>query len=316
MLGFSRRSPLRSEALNLAQAIEETVRFLRPTIDPRIEIQVSTRDPGCLVKADPSMVNQALMNLVLNARDAMPEGGKLYLETAPFRPDDDYLRLHLEARAGEYVRLRVRDTGVGMVADVRQRIFEPFFSTKEVGKGTGLGLAMVFGIAKQHEGWIVCESAPGAGSTFDLFLPRCQSAVVPKSAQTSVPAGSGQETILLVDDERMIRHLASMVLRRLGYHVFQAENGLEALDIYRQNLGRIDLVLLDSTMPRLCGRDTARAMIELDPNVRVLFSSGYSNDHHDLGDIPQVVGFIQKPYRVDELGAKVREIFDRVAKKP
>lgn len=314
LLGFSRRTMLRSQALNLNQAIDETVRFLRRTIDPRIEVITVTPPDLGLVVADPGMMNQVLMNLALNARDAMPQGGRLYLETTNFVPDDDYLRLHLEARPGQYVRLRVRDTGAGMSPEVRQRIFEPFFTTKDVGKGTGLGLAMVFGIVKQHHGWIECHSEVGLGTTFDIFLPR-HLGEAPSDKTVLPPAvPKGHETILLIDDEAMIRDLATLILRRLGYDVLQAEDGLQAVETFRAVGGKIDLVILDGTMPRLSGRDTLHELVRLDPAVRVLFSSGYSTDHHELAGIPQIVGYIQKPFRAEELGLKVREILDKARK--
>ncbi len=309
LLGFSRRTMLRAEALDLNQAVEDTVGMLRRTIDPRIEIVLHLWPRLARIKADAGMVHQIVMNLALNARDAMPQGGTLLIETRVFQPDDAYLRRHVEARAGAFARLRVRDTGEGMTPEVRQRIFEPFFTTKEVGKGTGLGLAMIFGIVKQHHGWIVFDSAPHQGTTFDVFLPLFQG---DPAAPVSTPAAyrGGDETILIVDDDLMIRNLASMILRRFGYDVVLAQDGLDALAKLRQPGLTIDLVILDGTMPRLSGRDTLREMIDVNPHIRVLFSSGYSNDYHDLSGFQQIVGFIQKPYRVDDLANKVRVLLD------
>ncbi|MCI0742548.1 MAG: ATP-binding protein, partial [Gemmataceae bacterium] len=309
LLGFSRRTMLRAEALDLNQAVEDTVRMLRRTIDPRIEFVLHLWPRLGRIKADAGMVHQVVMNLVLNARDAMPEGGTLTIDTGHFQPDEEYLRRHVEARTGTFARLRVRDTGDGMTPEIRQRIFEPFFTTKEVGKGTGLGLAMIFGIVKQHHGWIVCDSAPGQGTTFDIFWPQFQGDPA-GPAVTPTANLDGNETILIVDDDPMIRNLASMILRRFGYQVVLAEDGLDALAKLRQPDLTIDLVILDGTMPRLSGRDTLREMIDINPQVRVLFSSGYSNDYHDLSGFPQIVGFIQKPYRVDDLANKVRFLLD------
>lgn len=310
LLGFSRRSTLRVQPLNLNQAIDETTRLLRRTIDPRIEVVTVTPAALWHIQADPGMINQVLMNLAINARDAMPQGGHLILEAAHFEPDEEYLRLHLEARTGQFVRLRVRDTGAGMSAEVRQRIFEPFFTTKEVGKGTGLGLAMVFGIVKQHHGWVVCESTPGLGTTFDVFLPRLEGDTAPGQSDFAMPAPVGHETILLVDDENLIRNVATTILQRLGYRTLEAKDGLQALQIYKENPRRIDLVLLDGTMPQLSGRDTLRELIRINQDVRVLFSSGYTTNYHDLAGFRQIVGYIQKPYRAEQLASKVREVLD------
>jgi CheY-like chemotaxis protein len=290
------------------------VRILRRTIDPRIRVEVRLRPDLWTVKADSAQVNQVLMNLCLNARDAMTEGGRLLLETDHFAPDEEYLRLHLEARPGEYVRLRVRDTGYGIPPEIKPRIFEPFFTTKETGQGTGLGLAMVFGIVKQHRGWIDCESVVHEGTTFDIYLPR--SAPQEAGARRAIPvapraAPAGKETILLVDDEPMIRQLGTTILERHGYEVLLASDGLEALEVYQRHRGQIDLVILDLTMPRLSGRDTCKRLVEMDPAVRVLFSSGYSAEHVGTADFSQVLGFLNKPYRAEELTDKLRASLDQ-----
>ncbi len=311
LLGFSRRTMLRPQPLNLNQAVEETVRFLRRTLDPRLQLDLRLADDLGLVLADPGQINQVLMNLALNARDAMPQGGQLIFETTHFTPDADYRRLNLEARPGEFVRLSVRDTGTGMSAEIRQRIFEPFFTTKETGKGTGLGLAMVFGIIEQHQGWITCDSSPGQGTRFDLFLPRLLQAPIPAPLYAAPVLVTGQGTILLVDDEPLVRNLGKRILESCGYTVRAAEDGAQALEVYREQKDHIDLIILDGTMPQLSGRDTLLRLRELNPRVRVLFSSGYAAEHHQLADIPQVVAYLNKPYRMDELAAKVRDILEK-----
>jgi CheY-like chemotaxis protein len=319
LLGFSRRAMLRAEPINLNHCVEETVRILRHTIDPRIRVEVKLRPDLGTVKADSAQVNQVLMNLCLNARDAMAEGGRLLLQTDHFVPDEEYLRMHLEARPGEYVRLRVRDSGYGIPPEIKPRIFEPFFTTKETGQGTGLGLAMVFGIVKQHRGWIDCESVVHEGTAFDIYLPRSarQEAGVPRAAPAApraVPAG--KETVLLVDDEPMIRQLGTTILERHGYAVLLASDGLEALEVYQQHCGKIDLVILDLTMPRLSGRDTFKRLVEMDPGVRVLFSSGYSAEHVATAEFSQVLGFLNKPYRAEELADKLRASLDQARGRP
>ncbi len=314
LLGFSRRTMLRAEPFDLSHGIDEAIRFLGRTFDPRIHMEVHGAGDLWPVKADPSQINQVLVNLALNARDAMPEGGTLAFETANFTPDDDFLRAHLEARPGEFVRLSVRDTGHGMLPEIRQRIFEPFFTTKEPGKGSGLGLAMVFGIVTQHRGWIECDSTSGRGTRFDVYLPRLEQPQTPAAAADAAPPipVAGHETILVVDDEPLIRNIAQHLLADCGYQVLFAEDGKRGVDIYRNYPTRIDLVILDGTMPKLSGRDALTQLIHIDPKVRILFSSGYSAEHHQLSEFPQVVGFLNKPYRADDLAKKVREILDKV----
>src|SRR5262245_24280513 len=300
LLGFSRRTLLKPRRLNVNATAEETVRLLRRTIDPRIVIDVQA-DPGLWpVQADPGQMSQVLMNLCLNARDAMPQGGRLTLRTENVVLDEAYARLHLEARAGEYVRLRVADTGHGIPPEVLPRIFEPFFTTKGPGRGTGLGLAMVFGIVKQHRGWLDCDTAPGRGTRFDVYLPRSAAAEQAAAAEAAPaapqPAG-GSETVLLVDDEPLLRGLGRAILERHGYHVVLAEDGEQAVKVYEQRRGRIDLVLLDLTMPRMSGREAFARLLEVDPGVRVLFASGYSAEQVNAAGHPRALGFVAKPYR-------------------
>ena len=310
LLGFSRRTLLRIAPLDLNHLVEETIRILRRTIDPRIQMDATLPAGLGNARGDAGQVSQILMNLAINARDAMPQGGRLHFSTSRFSPNAAYLASHVEARTGEFIRLRVEDTGTGMAPEVRERIFEPFFTTKEVGKGTGLGLAMVFGILQQHEGWVTCASEPGRGTTFDIFLPR-EPQTLPEPPPDNPALIKGHETILLVDDEALIRNLGALALRRHGFQVMLAEHGLHALDIYRQHGHKIDLVILDGTMPQFSGRDTLLEMTKINPSVKVLFSSGYAAEHHRLADQPHVVGYLAKPYQVEDLAAKVRETLDQ-----
>ena len=265
-----------------------------------------------MVQADPGQINQVLMNLCLNARDAMSEGGQLLLETSNVTLDEDAVRLRLEACTGDFVRLRVRDTGRGISADIMPRIFEPFFTTKAPGKGTGLGLAMVFGIVKQHQGWIDCASVVNDGARFDIYLPRCQPEA---TARTAVPPSlcpqHGTETILLADDEPMIRNLGRTILQSYGYQVHLAEDGLKAVEIYQREKAHIDLVILDLTMPQLSGRDAFRQLLQIDPEVRVLFASGYSAEHVSDLERERILGFVAKPYRPEDLAFTVRSVLDQ-----
>jgi CheY-like chemotaxis protein len=257
-------------------------------------------------------MSQVLMNLCLNARDAMPSGGRLVVQTDNVEVDERHRRGHLEARTGSFIRMRVEDTGHGIPPELRARIFEPFFTTKEPGKGTGLGLAMVFGIVKQHQGWVECESEPGQGARFDIYLPRSPAAgrhAATAAARTKPSRGS--ETILLVDDELSLRNLGRAILERYGYQVLLAENGIQALEIYRDSGDQIDLVILDLTMPRLSGVDTLRQLMDMDPDIRVILASGYSAEHVLTSKDDRTLGFISKPYCADELANAVRAALDR-----
>ncbi len=315
LLGFSRKSPFRPRPIDLNASVRESVDLLRRTVDPRIIIETSEQPDLWLVEADRGQINQILLNLCLNARDAMENGGCLSVSTANLVIGAEYCRSQPEARPGEFVRLRVADTGVGMDQATLSRIFEPFFTTKQVGKGTGLGLSMVYGIVKQHGGWITVESQPGCGSVFSVFLPSS-----PKSAEADAPLVTaldtkGSETVLLVDDEEMIRSLATGILERRGYRVLQAQDGEEALEVVRQNLAaqpgiRIDIVLLDMTMPRKSGRDTLAALHEVAPEIPVVLASGYSADgNEDLAALG-ARAFIQKPYRPEDLLRTLRAVLD------
>jgi PAS domain S-box-containing protein len=317
LLGFSRQTVLRLEPLNLNSSVQEVVSMLRRTIDPRVTIEVHpTADPWW-VQGDAGQMNQVLVNLCLNARDAMADGGRLTLETANVRLDEELVRTQLEARAGEFVRLRVGDTGCGIPDEVRTRIFEPFFTTKGPGKGTGLGLAMVYGIIQQHQGWIECLSEVGKGTYFDIYIPRYRvEGARPDRAAPVSTTPRGNETVLLVDDEAVIRNVGRAILQRQGYHVLLAEDGLEALELFRRERGRINLVVLDLTMPRLSGLDTLRQLVQLDPEIAVLLSSGYSAEQLPEIGTDGVRGFVNKPYRPQDLIAAVRSALDRTKERP
>jgi PAS domain S-box-containing protein len=325
LLGFSRRAVLRTEPTSANQTVEEVVALVGRTIDPRIRLEVRKAPDLWLVRADPGQMSQVLMNLCLNARDALlplleggtaplaPSGGRpactVLLETANVALDEGGLREHPEGRAGEFVRLRVCDTGTGIAPDVLPRIFEPFFTTKEQGKGTGLGLAMVFGIVQQHHGWVECSSAVGRGTCLDIYLPRDAGAVEAAAAEAPPELAEGCETVLVVDDEPLLRDLARAILEGQGYKVLLAGDGVEAVETYRRE--RSDLVVLDLTMPRLSGREALRHLREIDPEVRVLFASGYTAEHLRDEEHRQVLGFVKKPYRPEDLAYAVRTALDR-----
>jgi PAS domain S-box-containing protein len=312
LLGFSRKTVLRPQPANLHTCIEETVRILRRTIDPRISVEMNSPTDLWTVLADPGQMNQVLMNLCLNARDAMPEGGRLLLQTENVLLSEDYARHHVEARAGEFVRLTVQDTGHGILPEIRSRIFEPFFTTKASGQGMGLGLAMVFGIVKQHQGWINCYSEVNQGTQFAIYLPRhAEAEAAPSAPAVAQLPNGGTETILLADDEALIRSVGRTILQRYGYQVLLAEDGQQAVELYQREKERIDLVILDLTMPRLSGRDTFQQLFAIDSRVRVLFASGYSVEQLNEAENDRIFGFVSKPYRPEELAHKVRVALDK-----
>ena len=313
LLGFARKSQLRTAPLALGPVVAEVTEFVGRTTDPRIRVQSAVRTTG-RVEGDPTLLSQVLLNLCLNARDALPHGGAIELraDDVTFPPHAP----HRSGRTGEFVRLSVEDTGTGMTDAVKAHIFEPFFTTKPVGEGTGLGLPMVAGIVEQHRGWVECDTALGRGTRFDLYLPRYADSAPDLTAtpappfrpqadaptDTPFPADRPPPTVLLVDDEEMIRDLARTVLETNGFRVLEACDGEQAIDVFR-TAQTIDLVLLDLTMPRMSGQDTFRALVDLDPAARVLFSSGYSAE--SLAGTDGSLGLLPKPYRPTELLAAV-----------
>jgi CheY-like chemotaxis protein len=301
--------------LPLSESAREVVTILERTIDPRVRVEVRAAPELGLVQADAGQMTQVLMNLCINACDAMPEGGTLTLETANVTVDEAQARNRVGARPGPFVRLSVTDTGHGIAPEHLPRIFDPFFTTKPAGKGTGLGLAMVFGIVQQHQGWVECHSTVGRGTRFELYLPRYEPApaapapTAPRPGQLSV-SSLGTEVILLAEDNDMLRTLASTFLRRHGYQVIAAADGQEAVEEYQRHRGRVAAVVLDLMMPRLSGRDALRRLREIDPGVRVVFASGYSDTQLSEEEQTSVQGFVNKPYQERDLVHAVRAALD------
>jgi two-component system, cell cycle sensor histidine kinase and response regulator CckA len=312
LLAFSRKQVLQPETLDLNGIAAGTEKMLRRILGEDMDfVQVLAPDLGP-VRADPGQIEQVLMNLAVNARDAMPDGGKLTIETSNVEIDEEYAALHAGVKAGAYVQLAVSDTGCGMDETTRAKIFEPFFTTKENGKGTGLGLSMVYGIVKQSGGDIWVYSEPGRGSTFKIRLPRELSATAAKSSAPSVvKRATGTETILVVEDERALGKVARRTLEAAGYTVLAAVDGEEALGVSARNAGDIHLLLTDVVMPRMSGRALAEELAKARPTMRVLYMSGYTDNaivHH--GVLDEGTHFLAKPFSATVLARKVREALD------
>ena len=313
LLAFSRRQVLNMRVLDLNTIIRDLEKMLRRVIGEDIELVTCFADNLGMVKMDPGWIEQVIMNLAVNARDAMPGGGKLIIETANADLDDSCSRGHVTAKPGRYVKLCVNDTGTGMPPDVREHLFEPFFTTKEKGKGTGLGLSTVYGIIKQSGGDIWVYSEPGLGTTFNIYWPRVDESIDDTTmtvTREEIPRGG--ETILLVEDEEDVRKLAVRILQRQGYTVLEASCGKDALALCKEHAGPIHLILTDVVMPGMNGRQLADQLIRLRPNLKVVYMSGYTDNaviHH--GVLEEGVNYIQKPFTMDGLMKKMREALDK-----
>ena len=310
LLAFSRKQMLQPRVLGLNQVVASAAQMLQRLIGENIDV-VTALDPNLgLVMADPAQIEQIIVNLAVNARDAMVQGGRLRLATANAELDDAFVAAHPGASAGPHAMLAVADTGAGMTPEVQAHIFEPFFTTKEVGKGTGLGLATVYGIVKQHEGYIAVESAPGAGTTLRVYLRRIAEPVeraAPGPAHARLLSTS--ETVLLVEDENDLRALATEILDGAGYAVLVAGGPGEAMERARRHEGPIHLLLTDVVMPEMSGRDLAERLTPAHPEMKVLYMSGYTADtigHHGVLDAGTAL--LQKPFTPDALTRKVREV--------
>jgi PAS domain S-box-containing protein len=311
LLAFSRKQLLEPRVLNLNEAVTGVEGLLRRLLGEDIDIVVRLADDLGNTKADAGQLEQVLMNLVVNARDAMPRGGKLIIETANAELDEGYVDTHFAVEPGRYVSFSVTDTGQGIDVVAREHIFEPFFTTKEKGKGTGLGLSTVYGIVKQSGGNIWVYSEPGRGTTFKIYLPRSDEPVAGLSRPTGTPLASGKETILIVEDEAAVLQVAQRVLTKAGYRVLTATNGGEALLVEEAHQGTIDLLLTDVVMPHLSGRELAERMTANNPKLKTLYMSGYTDNaivHHGVFDAG--TRFIGKPFNAAELRRKVRDVLD------
>jgi PAS domain S-box-containing protein len=313
LLAFSRKQVLMPRVINPNDLVRDVENIIARLLGEDIQLKTFLQSEAGNIKADPGQIQQVLMNLVINARDAMPEGGKLTIETSNRVLDDTYIREHPGATTGEYVRIDVSDTGHGMVREVLAHIFEPFFTTKEQGKGTGLGLSTAYGIVKQSDGYIFCYSEPGKGTTFTIYFPRTAEAfesTIASIEKTSTIQGS--ETILLAEDDESVRRYIRTVLKNNGYTVIEASGGREALTAMESRNCEVALLVTDVVMPQMSGKELAQKLLRVCPRVKVLFVSGYTgNTIVDHGMLDSGIDFIQKPFDSRAFLAKIREILGR-----
>lgn len=312
LLAFSRKQVIEPVSLNLGNVMRESEKMIRRIIGEDIRFTCHVEAKCGRIKADPGQIEQILMNLVVNSRDAMPKGGVLTMETREVLIEEEYARTNSEARAGRWALLAISDNGIGMSKETLSHLFEPFYTTKPKGKGTGLGLATVYGIVKQNKGFILVYSELAMGTSIKIYFPVIESDVSSLDTRehpSAVPHGT--ETILLVEDELLVRQLTRTMLTRLGYQVIEAASGNEALEKYREDINRIDLLITDVVMPGMNGRELQEAMRRLRPGLKTLFVSGYTDDviaNH--GILEAGVHFVAKPFSSGKLASKIREVIE------
>jgi nitrogen-specific signal transduction histidine kinase/ActR/RegA family two-component response regulator len=307
LLAYARQQVLQRRKINLNGLVEEGTTLLRKVIGEDIEVRLVPAPNLRVTVADPAQIDQVIMNLCINARDAMAQGGRLTIETQNVDFDEEYCRLHTFVKPGGYVVLIVSDTGIGMDNPTMERIFEPFFTTKEVGKGTGLGLATVFGIVKQHGGFINVYSEPGKGTTFRVYLPGESGASEPAKTPSNERPRRGTETILLAEDHDGLRELGKETLEALGYRVMLAASGSEAVEIFKRSAEGIDVVVLDVVMPELGGPEAYLQMSAIRPGIGVVFATGYTAEAASLTSLVEKGAVVlQKPYTARSLSGAIR----------
>jgi len=309
LLAFSRRQVIVPRVVNINTVVAQTEKMLRRLLGEDIQLAIDLQPDLQNTKVDPTQIEQAIVNLAVNARDAMPSGGQIYIETANVHLDEEYVRTHLGVKPGDFVMVAMSDTGHGMDPATRQRIFEPFFTTKEKGKGTGLGLATVYGMVKQSGGDIWVYSEPAKGTTFKLYFPVVAEGVTDQVSSASVGGNrQANETVLVVEDEKPVRDLTVRMLRQLGYNVLSAASGAEAIEISQSYSKKISLLLTDVVMPNMSGRQVADALMSTRPDIKVLYLSGYTENtviHHGIGS---GVEFLPKPFSREALSKKMNDI--------
>lgn len=312
LLAFSRKQMINLRPVNLNNTINVMKTFLLRLIGEDIELSVALTDKDLTVMADNTQIEQVLLNLATNARDAMPDGGHLTVRTEHVEIGNDFIRTHGYGKIGSYAFISVEDTGQGMDNETKGRLFDPFFTTKEVGKGTGLGLSMVYGIIKQHNGYIDVQTEIGRGTTFKIYLPLFQSPVENKKTKDFPILMQGTETILVAEDDTYVRDFLNKILTDYGYKVIEAIDGEDAIRLLHSNLDKINLSILDVIMPKKDGKEVYQEIKKVKPDIKVIFTSGYAKDIiYKKGAVDEELNFISKPISTDELLLKVREILDK-----
>jgi len=311
LLTFSRKQIINPKTVNVNDIINGLGRLLSRLIGEDIELSTVLTEKDLTVMADTTQIEQVLMNLATNARDAMPHGGKLVLSTDLIVFDAEYIRAHGYGRPGSFALITVEDTGTGISEEIKGRIFEPFFTTKELGKGTGLGLAIVYGIIKQHEGYINVYSDNDRGTTFKIYLPLAKSRYEDLQQKETSSVAGGTETILIAEDDNQVRVLNKKILEKAGYHVIEAADGVQAVNLFRDNRDKIQLLILDVIMPKKNGKECCDEIKELAPGVKVIFTSGYTaNIIHKKGILDEGIDLILKPVSPNQLLRRIREVLD------
>ncbi len=308
LLAFSRRQVIQPRVVNVNSILTQIEKMLRRLLGEDIELALNLDSRTANVRVDPNQIEQAIVNLAVNARDAMPTGGRIMIETGNVELDENYAKSHVGVTPGEFVMIAMTDTGHGMDAATRQRIFEPFFTTKERGRGTGLGLATVYGMIKQSNGDIWVYSEPGKGTTFKLYFPKVMASAAEANGSYEQSGPSGTETVLVVEDEKPVRELTVKMLQRLGYSVLSAGSGAEAIEISKSYPNEIALLVTDVVMPNMSGRQVADELLASRPDLRVLYLSGYTENtviHHGVGS---GVDFLAKPFSREALARKLAEM--------
>ena len=312
LLAFSRKQLINPRPINLNESIKDVKKLLAMLIREDIEIKVELTREDLVVMADSGQIEEVLMNLATNARDAMPDGGVLTIATESVELNREFFKAGDHERPGRYGLLSVTDTGIGMDEKTKEKIFDPFFTTKEVGKGTGLGLSMIYGIVKQHEGYLDVSSNPGEGTTFRIYLPLVEAEVEKKKSKSLYPPAGGTETVLLAEDDESVRMLIKEVLERSGYEVIEAIDGEDAVRKFMENEEKIQIFLTDVVMPKKNGKEVYEEIIKTKPDIKALFISGYASDViHKQGIIEEGINFISKPVLPEVRLRKIREVLDR-----
>jgi CheY-like chemotaxis protein len=315
---FSRKNVMRLEPLDLREIVGNMSKMTERLIGENITLEFQPPEQLPPVQGDSGMIEQVLLNLSVNARDAMPQGGTLAISLEAMTVDAVFAERHPQARVGRFVRLRVTDTGTGMDTETLGHIFEPFFTTKEVGKGTGLGLATVYGIVKQHDGWVEVSSEPGKGATFDILFPAINEASATSKKEASPDdalVAGGTETILIVEDEEILREMANEILQNYGYNILEASSGREAFDVWNRHTDEIHLLLTDMVMPEgISGVQLAERLLTDRPDLKIILTSGYSSNEVNAELLARArARFLQKPYSHNDLAKIVRDCLDKDA---